>query len=179
MAERHDRGKWLFGAALRTAQRRGQLEQRERVALGLDHHALANPERERREAATQQHVRGVVVERAQLVLGEAGVFEEAAADGPRTCEERDSHPVHTPGHERERGRARPVEPRDVVDDDRDRTALPRGRAGAPRSRCQRRAAPGPCRRRCHRRCAAGLAPPSAVDRSRRAAEGATGSRPRN
>ena len=111
----------LGGCAHPRAERNRELQQRERVPLGLDQDTFANGRRELGEPAVEQLPRRHIIEPRDLQLGKSGVIEEVHLPRPRCTEQPDLAARQAPRDEAQHARARPVQPGQVVEDDEHRS----------------------------------------------------------
>lgn len=118
---------------LRIAQHRGQLQERERVALRLREHAIANIGCERGETRINEAASRLGVERPQLKLGKHNTVEEALFLRTRGSEKADPAPRHPASCVAKHPGARPIQPRQIIDDQQQRTINAR-----PPQQCDRR-----------------------------------------
>jgi hypothetical protein len=120
LAERQRHGQCLKRGALRAAQLGLQFKQGKRIPLGLRQHPLTYPRGEPGEPSVEQARRCPVRQGAHLMGRKVTAIEEAVAAGPRRGEEADTAAGQAASDEAEHEAARPVHPRQVVDDHKQR-----------------------------------------------------------
>ena len=123
-ADRQHRGQDT-GRTEPSVQRRRELHERQRVSLRFGQDAPTDLRGQGREPGIQEAGGGLVVERRQLLRRQPVSREEALGRGPRGGDEPDPAPGQAAGHEPQHGRAGPVEPLGVVDDQQQRPRLRR------------------------------------------------------
>ena len=121
-AERKQRGRPRGGERPAPAQRRRQLEQRERIAGRFGEQTPAHVRTEDREPRSHKAVRRVPVQRLELVLRQAEP-EDAPGRGAQCGQQADVAAGQPPSHEPQHLRARAIHPEHVVQHDQQRLLL--------------------------------------------------------
>ncbi len=125
--ERKRRGRPRGGERPAPAQRRRQLEQRERIAGRFGEQTPAHIRTEDREPRSHEAVRRVPVQRLEPVLRQTGALEDAPGRGAQCGQQADVAAGQPPGHEPQHLRAWAIHPEHVVQHDQQRLLL----AGSP------------------------------------------------
>ena len=125
-------GQRLVARELRGAQRRRQLDERQRVAVGLLEQPLADLRRGRRGGVREQLGGGRVVEAVDRVRGHVGRLEHAHVALARAEQEHDALGIEPARDELQRVGGPGIEPVGVVDEAQDRLLL--GELGQQRQR---------------------------------------------